>query len=205
MFSCDSTIAFEQRLMLTWKSITATSSLYLPSFLSATGCYLLEQPPGQAPQANRYVGFLLGCSWLPLTWLVIVANWSLAWGKQGEKELKVNAKWGRMGRGKRLNRERTAQRASKGGEHLGLGLNPAWTSCHTCSIVCLASTSKESKGVAICSIMPFSSVLPWGFSCPAKCTAKGLTDRQQIQPTTPASLLGWLICWFFKLILSGYY
>lgn len=54
--------------------------------------------------------------------------------------------------------------------HLGLG--PVWTSCHTCSIVCLASTNEESKGVAICYIMPFSSVLQWGFSCQAKCTAK---------------------------------
>lgn len=93
VFYCDKTLAFEQLSTLAWKSITSTSSLlYLPSFLSATGCYLLEQPPGQAPQANRYVSVLLGCSWLPLTWPVNVANWSLAWGKQGEMVLK-GRKW----------------------------------------------------------------------------------------------------------------
>lgn len=183
MFYCDKTLAFEQLSTLAWKSIAYTSSLlYLPSFLSATGCYLLEQPPGQAPQANRYVSFLLGCSWLPLTWPVNVANWSLAWGKQGEMVLK-GRKWaqntgGWEGDGGCVGREmkrETERRVREG--HLGVGHDPAWTSCHTCSIVCLASLSKESKGVAICSIMPFFSTLPWGFFLSSQIYSKGLADR----------------------------
>lgn len=87
-------------------------------------------------------------------------------------------------------------------QRAGLGLDPARTSFHTCSIVCLASTSLESKGVAICSIMPFFSEMPWGFLS-SQMYSKGLAERQQLPPSGRASLLSWLICRFFKLTSSG--
>lgn len=69
------------------------------------------------------------------------------------------------------------------GRHLGLGPDPAWTSCHTCCADCLASTSEGSKGVAIWSILPFFNVLPWRFSCLAKHAVKtSLRDNSYYPP-----------------------
>lgn len=88
--------------------------------------------------------------------------------------------------------------------HQVLGLDPAWTSCHTCSIVCLASICSEGKGGAICFILPFLSVLPWGVSCPAKCIIKASQIGNRPSPCSHASLPSWLICWLFKLASSSY-
>lgn len=142
------------------------SPLFLPGFLSASGCYLLKQPPGPHPhhptflEANIYVSFLLGCSWHPLRWPVDAASWSLAWGKQRwvrwgvvegrwiqRKEVKAKAvrlgvgEMVELGENCRGKRKKPKERGGRG-EHLGMGLDPAWTSCGTCSIVCLASTSE---------------------------------------------------------------
>lgn len=43
-----------------------------------------------------------------------------------------------------------------------------------------------------------------GISLSSQMYSKGLADRQQLPPSSRASLLSWLICWFFKLTSSGY-